>query len=386
MKQIESRKEQIEYAGQIIAYGCSDELREALIKDFPELAESKDETMRKVIIDALRSHSNSINILSANGYSMDDVEDYFEKQKEQKPAVEEVLIRAGLKPFKDGNKWCILVGDNIQEGVCGFGDTIEDALYEFLKDVCKQNKSAEWSEEDNIIIKNVISYLNGEYGLKTHSEDYAHRKGLIRQLKSLRPQPKQEWSEEDEEILCIIINRVEQFDKWATERGYTLDDPTLKQNPTNWLKSLPERFNLQPIKEWNEEDEKMRTRVIGALERIGARSSTDSTSVNYCYPAEVAWLKSLRPQPKAELTLLDKNIIEAAVAFVKQNDHFNCWGGIDKHTVIKALYSLKHHWKPSEEQMEALRKAVILFGKFGSENSISDLHDINSLYEDLKKL
>ena len=85
--------------------------------------------------------------------------------------------------------------------------------------------------------------------------------------------------------------------------------------------------------EWSEEDEKMLNNVIEHLK------------VAYCpcswLSEALIWLKSLRPQPKAELTLLDENIIEAAVAFVEQNDHFNCWRGIDKHTVIKALRSLK---------------------------------------------
>jgi hypothetical protein len=32
---------------------------------------------------------------------------------------------------KDGNKWCVLWGENLQEGIAGFGDTIEDAMEEF---------------------------------------------------------------------------------------------------------------------------------------------------------------------------------------------------------------------------------------------------------------
>lgn len=56
-------------------------------------------------------------------------------QKEHSMSAEEVLIRAGLKPYKDGNQWCILAGDNIQEGICGFGDTIDEALYQFLMEV-----------------------------------------------------------------------------------------------------------------------------------------------------------------------------------------------------------------------------------------------------------
>ena len=50
------------------------------------------------------------------------------------------MVKAGLKTYKDGNKWCILVGDNIQEGFCGFGDTIDEALYQFLIDVIEHQK------------------------------------------------------------------------------------------------------------------------------------------------------------------------------------------------------------------------------------------------------
>ena len=37
----------------------------------------------------------------------------------------------GLAPKREGNQWCILWGDNIQEGVCGFGETPETALWAF---------------------------------------------------------------------------------------------------------------------------------------------------------------------------------------------------------------------------------------------------------------
>lgn len=44
----------------------------------------------------------------------------------------------GIKPYKDGNKWCYLYGDNIQEGICGFGDTIYQAAKELYIELCKQ--------------------------------------------------------------------------------------------------------------------------------------------------------------------------------------------------------------------------------------------------------
>lgn len=74
----------------------------------------------------------------------------------------------------------------------------------------------------------------------------------------------------------------------------------------------------------------------------------------------LSWLKSLkdRVQPKVELTQLDKNILEAAIAFVEQNNHFNCWRGVDKHTVLSALHSLRpqNTWKPSEQDILLLER------------------------------
>lgn len=35
------------------------------------------------------------------------------------------------KVFQEGNQWCALYGDNIQDGVCGFGDTPAGAINDF---------------------------------------------------------------------------------------------------------------------------------------------------------------------------------------------------------------------------------------------------------------
>ena len=75
------------------------------------------------------------------------------KRQERKPSAEEALVRAGLQPYKDGDQWCILAGDNIQEGICGFGDTIEDALCEFLKEVLdlqRKQKPVEYLSKEKV--------------------------------------------------------------------------------------------------------------------------------------------------------------------------------------------------------------------------------------------
>lgn len=47
-----------------------------------------------------------------------------------------VLMRPSLMP--DGNKWSALYGDNIMQGVCGFGDTPEQAMADFDKNWLNQ--------------------------------------------------------------------------------------------------------------------------------------------------------------------------------------------------------------------------------------------------------
>lgn len=48
---------------------------------------------------------------------------------------QDMALVESLKPrlFMDGNKWCCLYGDNIQEGVVGFGDTPHLAILDFNK-------------------------------------------------------------------------------------------------------------------------------------------------------------------------------------------------------------------------------------------------------------
>jgi len=91
-----------------------------------------------------------------------------------------------------------------------------------------------------------------------------------------------------------------------------------------------------------------------------------------------------RVQPKVELTQVDKNILEAAIAFVEQNNHFNCWRGVDKHTVLSALHSLKpqNTLKPSDEQMKALDIAI----RCGIQLGTWEEKALKELREQLKKL
>jgi len=62
---------------------------------------------------------------------------YLVHQSRMSAAVEaeEMNLMAILKPriFIDGDYWCVLYGENLVEGIAGFGDTPRKAVWDFNK-------------------------------------------------------------------------------------------------------------------------------------------------------------------------------------------------------------------------------------------------------------
>lgn len=65
--------------------------------------------------------------------------DHLEGQARLAAAVEKqeynLVATLGLVPFKDGNQWCVLWGENLQVGIAGFGYSPWDAVISFNKAV-----------------------------------------------------------------------------------------------------------------------------------------------------------------------------------------------------------------------------------------------------------
>lgn len=61
-------------------------------------------------------------------------------------AMWQCIASLGIKPFKDGNQWCYLYGDNIQEGICGFGSTIYEAAWDFYSNIKTEEARQEQPE------------------------------------------------------------------------------------------------------------------------------------------------------------------------------------------------------------------------------------------------
>lgn len=78
-----------------------------------------------------REHQDKI-VVEAMGYMhTQDIREYMYSCDKQ-----ELLVVAayGLKPYKDGDQWCVLLGDNIQVEVIGFGNTPIEAIRNFNKE------------------------------------------------------------------------------------------------------------------------------------------------------------------------------------------------------------------------------------------------------------
>jgi hypothetical protein len=260
---------------------------------FPELRESEDERIRKSIIGFLITISS---LKDGKTVSNEDFDSkailewvaWLEKQCEQKSDTN----------FSDLRTWKYIV----------------DAV---------------WTEKEGI----------GQYLDSPFTEEVAKklqkRFGNIGQIlansaKTCKDEQKPtEWSEEDEAALGDAL--------WCCKQAASIakdeNDMGNVWYAEHWLNSIKERVQPQPKQEWSEEDERIRIETIELLETANHPNVLHRNGKPLDFTENINWLKSLRPQ----------------------------------------------NWKPSEEQIKALKEAV-------DEHFDIDGGALWHLYEDLKKL
>lgn len=202
------------------------------------------------------------------------------------------------------------------------------------------NKALAWLEKQKPIELEQLAKLRE----MTHEIRDAYKRGI----EVGRVESQQEWSEEDKKMIDHLI---EALPMWATGRIAML--PSQAEEYVKRLKSLPERFNLQPMQEWSEKDERMQNQLIYDVEYhkkealVSAKKNKVTKAlydgIEECYDEKINWLKSLRPQP---------------------------------------------HWKPSKEQMEAFRSYIKDFQE-KAEAAVGGWNNFDvmiRLYEHLKEL
>lgn len=205
------------------------QLSEALETLIPELKESEDERIRREIIADIQKYHPCWKLYKDYTSWID----WLEKQGNKAFSIERVFAEAGIKPaYKDGNSWCVLIGKNIQEGICGFGETPKDAYVNFLKELwgkAFEQKTSEWSEDDNAkieflcnLIKRNISEGNYSFG-DGAKNGFVSKQEAIKMLQSLksRVQPQPAWKPTKQQMEAIK-QAAEQ--NRASEMGNILDN------------------------------------------------------------------------------------------------------------------------------------------------------------------
>lgn len=223
----------------------------------------------------------------------------------------------------------------------------------------------EWIDEDRDMLNSILLHFNTPF----HDMNDVEKK-MFTWLQSLPErfslQPKQEWSEFDKDALNDAICAA---DMLGNDESFNKGNPNLAKAfrvAKDWLKSLHERFNLQPQQEWSGEDEKILDNAYCWLcEYAGSLMQKNHEKSSMLY--EIAnRLKSLRPQPH---TVSIKNATK--------------FGNLEYERGVKdGIQSEKRsQWKPSEEQMDALSSAG-MHPSWGAKNC----RILQSLYSDLQKL
>lgn len=129
-----------------------------------------------------------------------------------------------------------------------------------------------------------------------------------------------------------IWEEIIDFIQWSEDRGITRHDYHQAKRPAVWIAYLEKQKEQKPV-EWSEEDEKMRNALWNLL-HLHYSQDYAPTLVGIEAGKFRNWLKSLRP-----------------------------------------------HWKPSEEQMEALKTAIHIFPV-----DAKNRKELESLKAQLKKL
>lgn len=203
-------------------YAQTDSTKAVLENILSELTENEDERTRRSLIDAIKIGCSNSGI-SFTKEAADRYIAWLEKQEENTWSEED---------------------DAKVKVMCEEGD-LKPSERAWLKDlknrVWKEQKSAEWSKEDESFLDSIEEAIHSYYDLN-HASQYDY--WLEEKLKSLRPQPKPEWSEEDEKMLRTIIS--------DGSRGVELDSKQI-----SWLKSLRpvSKESLQP--HWKPSEEQM---------------------------------------------------------------------------------------------------------------------------------
>lgn len=337
--------------------GFPDQIREI----FPQLCENEDERIRKALVEYF---APPVSFTTVRGIPVQKVRDWLENQKPLfKQISDGVIWHSGLRTGMELEKQqeqkpveCIEFDNEFENQVSHLLASVLNGEWEYNEGFVKhaaqslmgyaknEMKPDEWDKREKLFTK-ALQAANARIG-QLFEEN--------RKLKEQKP----EWSEEDRLHYVNVLEALEYV------KGCKSDYDKIEAiiSDIDWLKSLPERFNLQPKQEWTEEDktngwkEANLERYLSCLQKLGTGDPQQPETVNS------KWFKE-HCQP--------------CMVSVKDATKF---GNLEYERGIKdGIQSEKsRQWRPSEEQIRAVFDASERNDKLGSV--------LRNLYGDLRKL
>ena len=258
---------------------------------------------------------------------------------------------------KNGLHMCMYSNDN-------YTDEERKVLCEGCEEECElKQKSAEWSEQDETKLNDVIRLIENS----GHVESI--RKHYVDWLKSLRPQKQQqedEWSDEDKEFLELTLsNLAELKDRYG--EGYGKVGKCI-----DWLKSLqPQPIDVEAAIAYQDGYQK------ALVEFSQKHQEWTDDDINM-----IDWLIRCCEKEHEELCN-DKYGHQDIVSDLKRD----CRKKLDWLESLKDKAVPQEQWKPSKEQMDALNYVVNLMAS-SERPTENDLYYniLKSLRQQLKKL
>ena len=414
-------------------------------ENFPEVFESKDEKIRKAILNHIRMYSKINGVKSFDNVSTEDIIGYLERKKEP---TDEEMIRTLRCEYEKG------VADTIakyeQKTAVPTNLSDDERIREMLIKYFKELKVDSFI---NLEIPDILAYLERQKeqkpadkvepivdGLETEfqkqvshliasamNREHEYNLGFIQWVaQSLlgyaqHEQKPAEWSypygkNETVDQLIAIAECLE-MDGDCSFNGYKGEDcgkflrelarRESENKPADYDHEMwkncevnfeggkkevidnPEKYGLCEKVEWSKEDEECRKELIQYIEqRIG-----DGTTGQSLWNKWHRWLKdipnriSLRPQSKDEWNDEDEWKLNEIIKYLEdKGDYRSCWVSFLKD--LPNRFSLRPHWKPTEEQYYALRDAIIKLDADDSDARFPwpELPILHSLRNDLEKL
>ena len=208
------------YLGDIL-FDKTGEMQKDFEEIFPQLNESKDERIRKALIDGVRQ------IRCKNGITQEQMIAYLEKLKEQKPAWSEEdvkrlysigtqigFLKGKYSEYQKDIDWLYALAEKMGFHKCKTGEIVTEWKKEDIDDKMLSKPKQEWSEEDEKMRNLAIEWAETMYGqfrfVDMGSTDF---RKIVAWLKSLRPswKPSEEqmkalqwWAYQDDELRSLL--------------------------------------------------------------------------------------------------------------------------------------------------------------------------------------